>query len=230
MRTQLSATRRSNLAVALASVAIVLWATGLQPADAVTAVKRALSAKNADAVDKLSASKTPKPGQLLALGSDGKFPRTALPESGSRGPRGPEGPSGAPGQRGPSDGYVDNGAPTQLSTQTNVGTIVARLGNLPAGSYMVSAVAQAGDFTNGGEIVSCDIRVNGEGVGGSSVVVGIGAGSLRSAVLHASAGVTRSTPFDVTLDCRSDQSLPQPPGIQNQRLTAIQVASLRSTG
>ncbi len=56
-----------------------------------------------------------------------------------------------------------------------------------------------------------------------------GAGSQRSTVLSATDGITRSLPFDVTLECRSDQALAQPPGIQNQRLSAIRVGNLHAT-
>ena len=61
-------------------------------------------------------------------------------------------------------------------------TVIAKLDNLPAGDYVLSSGAQVVDFVNGGEIVSCEIRVNGQNVAGSAVVTGAGAGSARSSL------------------------------------------------
>ena len=232
MRAHVTPGHLPRIAVALSVVAIALWATGLQAADAVSVVKRALSAKNADAVDRLSASKKPRPGRLLALGANGKFPSAVIPAQ-ARGPRGAQGPSGAAGTdgaRGPSDGYVDS-APAQraLSTQPNVAVTVARLAGLPAGSYMLASIVQAADFTNGGEIVTCVVKANGAVVAGSASVIGAGAGSSRAAVLSTTAAVTRADAFEATLDCHSDSTLAAPPSVSDARLTAIRVASLRST-
>jgi hypothetical protein len=216
-----------KLAIGLSAVAIALWATGLQPADAVTVVKRALSARNADAVDHLSASRKPKPGRLLALGANGKFPASAIPTT-ARGPRGAQGPIGPVG---PSDGYVDDGATTTtaLSTQANVPTAVAKL-SLPAGSYMLSSDAQVSDFVNPALVVYCAIRVNGASVADTGVVLGTSTGSVRMAVASTSAGVTRPNPFDVTLECRPDVATGPPPEVRNQRLTATRVGSLNGGG
>jgi hypothetical protein len=75
------------------------------------AVKLALFAKSAGSVNGIKASKTPKPGQLLALGKDGKFPTSIVPvvqgpagpkgEKDEPGPQGPSGPKGAAGAQGP---------------------------------------------------------------------------------------------------------------------------------
>ncbi len=54
---------------------------------------------NADRVDGLHASRTPKAGQLLALNANGKFPASVLPLV--RGPKGATGPRGAQGVQGP---------------------------------------------------------------------------------------------------------------------------------
>ena len=64
------------------------------------AAKNALPfAKNADRVDTIHASKTPKAGQLYPLGKNGKFPAKVL--SVTRGPRGEVGDIGAQGPTGP---------------------------------------------------------------------------------------------------------------------------------
>ncbi len=84
---------RGTLSLVVASLALLIAVSGITPADAAKAVKRAL---NADTVDGVSASRTPKAGQLLPLGSNGKFPSSVLPAGtpGPRGPRGAEGPAG----------------------------------------------------------------------------------------------------------------------------------------
>lgn len=90
------------LSIALAALAVgVLGWTGLGSA-AVNAVTVAF-AKNAGAVDGISASRSPKPGKLLALGKNGRFPPKAIPGNGIvlEGPRGEKGAKGDPGPRGP---------------------------------------------------------------------------------------------------------------------------------
>ena len=58
--------------------------------------KRAGYAKNAGAVNGIKASKLPKPGRLVPLGPDGKFPASV----GLAGPQGPQGLKGAKGDKG----------------------------------------------------------------------------------------------------------------------------------
>ena len=70
--------------------------------------KRAVFAKNAGAVNGIKASKQPRPGRLLPLGPDGKFPasvglagpRGLQGPKGDKGDTGPQGPTGAPGLSG----------------------------------------------------------------------------------------------------------------------------------
>src|SRR5690348_6578506 len=90
-------------ATIMAAVALGFAATGVTPAEAVHAVKRAAFASNAGAVDGISASRTPKAGKLLPLDASGRVPAAALPGSAfARGPRGTQGPVGATGPTGPS--------------------------------------------------------------------------------------------------------------------------------
>lgn len=151
--------------------------------------------------------------------------------TGTRGPRGPGGPPGTAGARGPSDGFVDTGSgPKILSATPNVPTNLAQLPNLPAGSYVLAASWYVSDFTNGGEIASCVINVNGKAVGSSASVVGNAVGSTRAVAGSTYAGVTQTAPFGVTLDCSDDQALAAPPSAVNPRLVAIRVETLRATG
>ena len=95
--------KRSNVRLAAAAAGAALLAAlvvaGPVGADAGGWVKRALYAKEAGKVDGLSASRTPMPGQLLALGENGKFPAGVIPP-GQQGPAGPMGPAGAAGRAG----------------------------------------------------------------------------------------------------------------------------------
>jgi hypothetical protein len=65
-------------------------------ADTAKTAKVATFAKNAVAVNGIHASKIRKPGYLIPLGLNGKFP----PSVGVAGPRGPAGPAGPPGPAG----------------------------------------------------------------------------------------------------------------------------------
>lgn len=84
---------RSDLSLAVAALALLIAATGVTPAEATRAVKKAI---NADKVNGIAASAAPSPGKLLPLGPDGKFPASVVP-TGPRGPRGAEGPKGEQG-------------------------------------------------------------------------------------------------------------------------------------
>lgn len=86
----------SQAALACSVLAVVIASTGVGPADAARAVKRALMADNSKAVNGIKASRTPRAGQLLALDRNGRFPTGVLPDV-ARGPRGLPGPPGPPG-------------------------------------------------------------------------------------------------------------------------------------
>jgi hypothetical protein len=70
--------------------------------------KRAGYATNAGAVNGIKASKQPRPGQLVALGKDGRFP-ASVAVGGAAGPQGPKGDKGEQGLRGPAGSKGDPG-------------------------------------------------------------------------------------------------------------------------
>jgi len=89
---------RGRLPVVLSLLALLIallgW-TGVGEAalkSAEKAVKSALFAKNAGAVNGIQASATPKPGELLPLGSDGQFPSSVIPQPASGGGGGTSSP------------------------------------------------------------------------------------------------------------------------------------------
>jgi hypothetical protein len=90
--------------VAMVAVVISLTAPGYA-AQLVRTVFFAKKAGNAQKVDGLRASKTPRPNTLLALDSQGKFPSSVgavgpRGPQGLQGPQGVQGPQGSPGPRG----------------------------------------------------------------------------------------------------------------------------------
>ncbi len=79
------------------------------PAVAGPLVDFARHAGNADRVDGLNASRTPRAGQLLALDGRKKFPASVVP-AGATGPIGPAGPVGATGATGGPGAKGDTGS------------------------------------------------------------------------------------------------------------------------
>ena len=104
---------QGNVSLVLSALALLVACTGITPAEAAQAVKRAL---NADKVNGIAASKTPTPGKLVPLGADGKFPASVVPQIvGPRGPRGsegPAGPAGGPGAAGAGGSAGSGSVPT----------------------------------------------------------------------------------------------------------------------
>jgi hypothetical protein len=93
--------QRLPIVLATAALAVaLLGATGVAGA-AERPIARALFAVNAGAVGHIQASRTPKAGQLLPLGSDAKFPASVLPTTTAAGAAGPAGAQGVKGDQGP---------------------------------------------------------------------------------------------------------------------------------
>lgn len=227
-------------AAALSVIAILISLSGVNAADAVQSVRRALSAKNADAVDGISASRMPRAGLLFPLGRDGRFPPAVLPPS-ARGPRGPQGPSGSNGKdgvpgvngvagdRGPSDAYVASGQRVTFSAQANVPVTLAKLSSLPAGSYVVEAHTDVVSFAPGSE-VGCGIRAAGDAVASSNTTAGASSGYSIISAVGAGGAVNRSAPFDLTWECSANQAIaaPNTPFAETSSLIAIRVGTLRT--
>jgi hypothetical protein len=123
------------LAVA-ALVIAVLGSTPLGEAAGKRVVRVALFAKNADKVDGLNASRSPRPGALIALGASGRFPASVLPprERGPAGPPGAQGPVGPRGEPGPAGPAGPAGAPA-----TALWAVVAADGSIVRGSGTADA-------------------------------------------------------------------------------------------
>ena len=89
--------------MALSVAALVVALLGQTGPAIAHGVRHALFAHNADKVDGVHASRTPRAGRLLPLNSNGKYPSSVLPAGtvGPAGPAGPQGPQGADGPEGP---------------------------------------------------------------------------------------------------------------------------------
>lgn len=86
---------RSTLRATLLAVAVaVLAVLAVSP----FAQSSSLAGRNTDKVDGIHASRTPRAGMLLPLGSKGKFPASVLTVK--QGPRGAKGDTGEPGPQG----------------------------------------------------------------------------------------------------------------------------------
>jgi hypothetical protein len=123
---------RRRVPIALGIAALVVGVLGFTPLvnAASRAVRVAVYAKNAGKVNGISASRKRKPGQLIALNKNGKFPASVIPDSaigleiegpqgppGIQGPKGDTGPQGPKGDAGPAGAQGDPGLTGQRGPQ-----------------------------------------------------------------------------------------------------------------
>lgn len=193
-----------RLALPVALVALLIAATGVTPADAVRAVKRAAFATNAGAVNGIKASRTPRAGQLLPLGADGRFGADVLPPAvGARGPRGVEGPVGP---RGPSGVRTRLGPHALLGYLAGVRSTVATLSDVEPGSYIVLFSGDASArVANVRGYLTCELRVNGAVVTSTAGIVGETAGATGAFSLVLQFPVVKTVPFELSVTCSADQ-------------------------
>ena len=205
--------RRRRLGLALALAALVVAALGVTPlGEAAGGVVRvALFAKNAGKVNGIKASRTPRPGRLLALGRDARFPASVVPVArgpqGPPGPEGPTGPAGPEGQQGPQGEKGEKGDPGEPATKLFAvisgdgalvrGSGVASVARLGAGSYEVA-------FTEG--VAACAHLATlavGEAAGATGQI-GVGLGATDAAVrveTETSSGSNADKPFHLSVLC-----------------------------
>lgn len=148
---------KQRLPLAISTIALAVAITGTPISEgAVHAVRRALFANNAGAVNGIKASRTPRPHQLVALNARGHFPSSVL--SIPTGPPGPQGAAGAQGPAGVSHAYfhafpevaITGTTPTRLASIT-----------LPGGKYLVTGYANLSNLTTSGTSGICDLHVVG---------------------------------------------------------------------
>jgi hypothetical protein len=197
------------------------------PGDAARAVRRLLDAERVDGV---SASRRPRPGHLLPLGPDGRFPASVVPP-GARGPRGAQGPSGPTGPRGPSDVIVrrrDDRAFVGLAAGSSV--TVATIA-VPAGQWLLRAEGEIDYFPARGphgDWFFCGLVVDGTAAPQQRALMGNVTGATHRAEVMRSLPVSSPTDFRAALRCSHESALPadSDPSIVRTTLTAVRTESL----
>jgi hypothetical protein len=235
MRGTASAIGLARIGVALSAVSLLVSLSGVSPAQAVRAVKRAL---NADAVDGISASRKPTPGKLVPLGSNGHFPAGVI-ATGTRGPRGADGPAGqtgaagnagAQGPPGLSNIRVTNGSPVNLSQNGGTATQVARIDNLPAGSWLLAWSATL-DYGAGQNIdTACHLQAGQATMADADVATGNAVGAQYADEMTSFGATTQPQTFSVQLLCNPGPSTTSPIHVDSQRIVAIRADTLDVTG
>jgi hypothetical protein len=166
----------------------------------------------------------------LAVSALSRGPLGPQGPAGADGPIGATGPAGPTGPQGPSNGYLDAGAGGALpANNANIRVTEAQLTSLPAGDYILTGMADFGDFNNGGEVAQCDITVNGTEVAYGSGVLGNGQGSTRAFVVSEQGATSQPAAFTAALNCWSNTALAQPPGVGNPTLAAIALDNVTVT-
>ena len=223
----------ARAAAAMSALALAISLSGVTPAQAVRAVKHAL---NADAVNGIKASRTPKANRLLPLGADAKLPASVLPDGGARGLRGPMGPQGsagapgAPGAPGATMIRIANGVPIRLPLTANAEVEAARLDNLPAGNWLLMWTATA-DNAGANAGTWCKLRIGTTDMALADAQLGSGSGAAFAAVITASAATSQDAPFSVSLRCyQTGNPGGNSVGIDSQHLIAIRADALEVSG
>jgi hypothetical protein len=141
--------RTARIIVSGAALLLVLLAAS--PAGGAARRSIAAFAHNAGAVNGIKASRTPKPGRLVPLGKNAKFPSSVVPTvrgarglpgpQGQPGPAGAQGPRGATGPAGPGASKIAFDAPANTPTATilTFGGLILRAACSAAGDMSVSA-------------------------------------------------------------------------------------------
>lgn len=226
-----SATGLARIAVVLSALSLLVSLAGVTPADALHAVARAL---NADKVGGIRASRTPRPGRLLPLGSNSRFPASVMPSArGPRGPVGPGGPAGPQGAQGPagvSNIRITNGPSVLLSPTASVSTQVARLDNVPAGSWLLEWVATM-DYAGPETIdAACRLVTGSQSIADADASMGTGPGAHNADVLGSVGATTQTQVFSVQLMCNVGPNSMSAIHVDSQRIVAIRADTIDSTG
>lgn len=205
----------------LSAAAFFVSLVGVTPADAVNTVRRALFAKNAGAVDGISASRTPRPGMLLPLDASGKLPTRALPQ-GARGERGPRGPEGQAGPMSPIEVLTTKGRSTALPLAGFEALDVSAL-PVGAGTWLVMASGSVvWDPAAGSIYVQCDLSVAGRAAG-STGRLGSEAGAALASPFSIHVLATAASPTTARVSCFHDQNISGSLRAQDVRITAVRV-------
>ena len=157
--------RTVRISAAVAGVALALAVLAASPAGGAAGRSIAAFARNAGAVNGIKASRTPKPGRLVALGKNAKLPSSVVPTArGARGLQGPQGPAGPQGSAGPpgATGPAGPGAAKigfDVPANTPAGTVLTF-----GGLILRASCSSAGDMTVGARSTLDNARLHVAGV------------------------------------------------------------------
>ena len=216
--------RKGAIPVALSIAALIVAVFGSTPfgeAAAKRVVKRALYALNADKVDGIDASRTPRAGQLLALDGSGRFPASVVAggATGPQGPVGPEGPAGPAGPAGPQGEKGEKGDAGEQGEKGDPGApgapaarfwaVVAADGALVRGAGVLSA-ARAGvglyDIEFGGDVAACAAvgtlaASDGNATATGQIGIGVGPEGAIRVETEGSTGTQGDRAFQIAILC-----------------------------
>lgn len=207
----------------LSALALTVALAGVTPADAVSTVKRALFAKNAGAVDGISASRTPSAGKLVPLDATAKLPSAVLPTGGSRGLRGPQGPEGQTGPPGPVEALTTKLRTTAVPLAGNQSVEGSRL-LIGPGKWMVLASGSGvWDPASGGVYLACQLAVGAKAIDGNTSRLGSDAAAAIAMPfsLHGVVDVPATTTARVS--CFHDQNVTGAMRVEGVHITALRV-------
>jgi hypothetical protein len=198
-----------RLPLPLSIAAIVIAGVGVTPVGraAKRQVTEALFAQNSSAVDGIHASRTPRAGELVPVQSNGRYaPSVVPPAVGEPGPTGVEGPTGPTGSKGAPGGeviFTTDLAGTSYPTQSGERGTFAQLHDVPAGSWLLIAMARSGSVSFPPNDYSCHLSQDFD-IASSTVTAGRGDGGQRFNVHLLLGAVTLTRTSDIDLRCSKD--------------------------
>ena len=182
--------RRPNLPTVLSATALVVAVLGATPVGQAAREAIPAFARNADKVDRIHASRTPKAGYLLALGKNKKFP-ASVGAIGPAGPAGPKGDKGDKGDAGPQGLPGVSGREVVLNSSANNSTTSrAVLAKCPAGKSVIGGGGLVNSLAPGGPALAGSRSEGTDGWYAFAVETGVYAGNWQLTAYAVCAKVT----------------------------------------
>ena len=146
--------RRPGVSTVLSATALVVAVFGATPVGQAARDAIPAFARNAGKVDGIDASRRPRAGYLLALGTNKKFP-ASVGAIGPTGPVGPKGDKGDKGDAGPQGLPGVSGREVVLKTSlSNSLSTRTALAQCPAGKSAIGGGALVSNLATGGPAVA----------------------------------------------------------------------------
>lgn len=224
---------RERLPLALSASAVLIAAMGVTRASegaAPKTVRAAVFATDASTVNGLRVARSPRPGQLLALDKNARYPRAVIPatvgDGGPIGAQGARGLTGPPGETGGFAYFTQSRSGQGISRFEEDRTMVAEIDELPAGSWLLYGAVSAGAVRSPAAPVGCSLVRRNMVLASSRTTPGRGNGGLRLAGHLAIAAWSSDVPATIRLDCGVEQRTENETGAERIWLSAIRVGSV----